>query len=189
MGKLSHAVSSWLLESKSIILFLWKFEKFIIVHCKQGGENIGVMLKGLLLMQFIFPSFSPLATHLNNFLPHSMFVLDIRLSVIVCGGGLGTHNHGIPVQEFMRMTGQCWECRCTTNTIKMSFYLSRTCLFGIFKSKGVNQLGNCSFFFFEGHSFSIAEVLVFILADQTTGPKVFAKSSLGSKVLGHFLSK
>lgn len=64
-------------------------------------------LKGLLLMQFVFPSFSPLATHLNNFLPHPMFVLDVRLSVVVCGGSLGTTSPGTHDQEFMLMTGQC----------------------------------------------------------------------------------
>lgn len=64
------------------------------MHCKQGGENTDVMLKGLLLMQFVFPSFSPLATHLSNFLPHPIFVLDVRVSVIVCGGGLDIHTPG-----------------------------------------------------------------------------------------------
>lgn len=59
------------------------------MHCKQGEESRDVMLKGLLLMQFVFPCISyllyfvfPLATNLNNFLPHSMFVLDVRLSVL-----------------------------------------------------------------------------------------------------------
>lgn len=133
-------------------------------------------------MQFVFPSFSPLATHLNNFFPHPMFVLDVRLSVIVCGGGLGTHTLGIHDQEFMLMTGQYWECRFTTNAIKMVFFLSRTCLLGILKGKGVNHLLTMVrfIFFFEGHSFCIAGVLVFFLADQTTGLKVFSQSSFWS---------
>lgn len=45
-------------------------------------------------MQFVFPSFSPFATHLNNFLPHPVFVLDVRVPVIVCGGGLDIHTPG-----------------------------------------------------------------------------------------------
>lgn len=57
-------------------------------------------------MQFVFPFFL-VATHLNNFLPHPMFVLDVRLSVTVCGDGLGTHTPDAHDEELMLMTGQC----------------------------------------------------------------------------------
>lgn len=57
-------------------------------------------------MQFVFPFFL-VATHLNNFLPHPIFVLDVRLSVTVCGGGLGTHTPDTHDEELMLMTGQC----------------------------------------------------------------------------------